>query len=105
MTLLLVLVVVAVGTYGFRVSMVLARERFGTPAWLEPRLRLVAPAVLAALVASSLFIDSGTRSVPGMVEAIAVVAGFVAVRRTGNVAAALAVGLPVYWLGALTGLA
>lgn len=104
MTLLVVLVLAGVGTYGFRASMVLAGARFGTPKWLEDRLRLVAPAVLAALVAGSLFLDAGRRATPGVAALVAVAAGFVAVRRTGNVAAALAAGLPVYWLATAAGL-
>jgi branched-subunit amino acid transport protein len=93
-----------VGTYALRASMVAAQDRFGIPAWLERHSSLISASVLGAMVASSLSPSDGARLVPGVVEAGAVAVAFVAVRRTGNLAWALAVGLPVFWLGQATGL-
>jgi hypothetical protein len=38
------------------------------------------------------------------VELVAIAAGFIAVRRTGNVLHAFTAGLPVLWLGTAVGL-
>ena len=103
MSLLIALVVAGVGTYLFRISLVAGRERFATPPWLESRLPLVGPSVLAAIVTSSLIVTDGSPAMPTPVEAVAVVAALLAVRRTGNLGAALAVGLPIYWLGTTLG--
>lgn len=49
----------AAGTYLIRVSMVVALGRLQLSARVAQGLRLVAPAVLAALVAQTLFLDDG----------------------------------------------
>jgi len=56
---LLQIMLVALGTYLLRVSMVVALGRFALPPSVERALRLVAPAVLAALVAQTLLLDDG----------------------------------------------
>ena len=67
-------------------------------------MRFVGPAALAALTAMLLFTQGGTlRAVP-VAELVAIVAGTLAVRRTGAVAYAFVVGLPVFWLLTLAGL-
>ena len=100
---LVTMVLAGVGTFLLRISMVLAGRRFSATRWIERRMGLIGPAALAALVASSIFIDAGSRTMPGIVEAAAVGLGFVAVRRTENIGAALVVGLPVYWVGVALG--
>jgi len=67
-------------------------------AWLQ----LAGPAALAALVATHL--AAGDASGVDLAVVLAAVCGFVAVRRTGNVIAALAVGMPVLWLAHAAGL-
>lgn len=104
MNVWLTMVLVGAGTYLFRSSMILARDRFGELHWLEQRLTFVGPSVLAAIVAASLFTHDGARTTPSWLALAAVAAGFLSVRRTGNVGAALAVGLPIYWVGSLFGL-
>lgn len=59
MSPLVQILLVAAGTYGLRVSMVLALGRFDLPPIVQEALRLVAPAVLAALVVQTLLLDDG----------------------------------------------
>jgi branched chain amino acid efflux pump len=92
------------GTYLLRISMVAAHERFGTVDRLNRHLRFVSPSVLAAILAASLLVPHDQHGRPAPAELAAVVAAFVAVRRTGNAAWALAVGFPVYWGAVAVGL-
>lgn len=50
---------VAIGSYAIRVSMILALGRIELSPGVERGLRLVAPAVLAALVVQTLFLEDG----------------------------------------------
>lgn len=65
-----------------------------TATWIA----LVTPAVLAAMVASALFLDHGELAKPDPSEVLAVVAAVAVVRHTRNMSTALLVGLPVYWI-------
>lgn len=94
----LVMALAGLGTYLLRVSLVVAHDRFGTPRWLAPHLRMVGPSVLAAILMSSLAVAQDTRTGPAAAEIVAVTAAYLAVRRWGNVSLALVVGFPVYWL-------
>ena len=67
-------------------------------AWLQ----LAGPAALAALIATH--IAAGDGSGVDLAVVLAAVGGFAAVRRTGNVIAALAVGMPVLWIAHAAGL-
>lgn len=97
----LVIVGVGVGTYLFRASMFVVLGQRSLPAWTATPMGLVAPAAVAALVASLLFTRQGHIEALPMPELAAVVAGFLAVRRSGNVMHALVAGMPVFWfLGA-----
>ena len=98
MTAWLVIVAVAVGTYALRASMFLVLGRRTLPAWTDLPMSFVAPAAIAALTASMLFTSHGAISAPPLAELAAVGGGFAIVRRTGNVAHAFAVGLPIFWL-------
>jgi branched-subunit amino acid transport protein len=88
----LVIGAIGLGTYVLRLSMLLlfSRRLMGDPN--RACLQYVAPAALAALV-TTMLAPNGTVANP--VELLAVVAGFAASRRSGNVLHALAVGLPV----------
>ena len=97
--------VAAVITFGLRSAMTLVGDRGSSSSPMGQAIGLVAPAVLTAIVAATLLLDHGELVQPRLVEAAAVLAAIIAVRRTSNVSMALAVGLPVYWLGALAGLA
>ena len=89
--------IVGVGTFLMRASLVTALAGVTIPERVERTLRLVAPAVLAAIVAQSLFLDDGSaRSfsswhVGGLVAALAV-------WRTNSVGLALATGMSAHWL-------
>lgn len=104
MTALIAFAVAGLLTFGLRTSMVFAGPRVRSSEWLGARIGLVAPGVMAAMVVSMVAIEHGDRIMPSAGELAAVIAAIVAARRTGNPAAALAVGLPVYWACALTGL-
>jgi len=103
MTAILAFSFAAAITYFMRSSVTLAGAAASAPR-IGPWLALVSPAVLMALVASSLVLDHGTVVVPHGGETLAIVLAAVAVRVSGNVSMALAVGLPVYWLTSALGL-
>jgi hypothetical protein len=84
--------------------MIFAAPRIRSSEWLGARIGLVAPAVMAAMVVSMLAVEHDHRVMPSVGEAAAVLGAIVAARRVGNPAVALAVGLPIYWICALTGL-
>ncbi len=90
-------VIVGVGTFVMRASLVTALAGVTIPDRVERTLRLVAPAVLAAIVAQSLFLDDGSARgfsswhVGGLVAALAV-------WRTKSVGLALAAGMAAHWI-------
>ena len=100
------LVVIAIGVIGYALQaaiLVTVATRPLSDRVLVP-MRFVGPAALAALTATLVFTRGGTlRAVP-VAELVAIVAGTLAVRRTGSVAHAFVVGLPVFWLLTLAGL-
>ncbi|MDH4171520.1 MAG: AzlD domain-containing protein [Acidimicrobiia bacterium] len=98
MTPWLVIVAVALGTYAIRASMFVLVGVRPLPRRLEAMLGLVAPAAVAALVSSIVLIRAGSVEPAPIPELAAIAAGLVAVRRTGNVLAAFAVGMPLFWL-------
>lgn len=100
MTAVLAFTLAGAVTYLLRSSVIIAGAAFSSPK-IGPWIALVSPAVLTALVASALLLDTGKMMTPELGEALAVGAAVLAVRRTGNVSVALAVGLPVYWLAAI----
>jgi branched-subunit amino acid transport protein len=98
MTALPVVLAAGGGTYLLRVSMFVVLGARAIPPWAEPVLSLVAPAAVAALTASMLLTTEGELRPMPLAELIAVAAGFVAVRRTGQLMHAFVVGLPVLWV-------
>lgn len=92
-------------TYVLRGSMTIAGDRVARSTRLATVTALVTPAVLASILITGLAGHDGRLSAPPPADLAAVVAAFVVARRTGNFGLALAVGLPVYWLGRLAGLA
>lgn len=97
MTAWLVILTVAAGTYLFRVAMFLVVDRWSPPPRTAAALGLVAPAAIAALVASAMLTADHRVSVAPLAELLAIGAAFVVVRRTGNVSHAFFVGLPLVW--------
>lgn len=93
-----VIIAVIAGTYLLRASMLVALGNRRLPGWTDRPMALVSPAAIAALVASSLAIRDGNVAVPPLPEIVAVAAGYLAVRRSGNLMHAFALGLPVLWV-------
>ncbi len=98
MTVWLVIALVGLGTYCFRVSMFLILGRWSLPAWTEQPMAIVGPAAVAALVASLALTSGGRPVAPSVPVTAALIAGFLATRRSGNVMHAFAAGLPAFWL-------
>ncbi len=105
MTVIAIFALAGTGTYLLRTSMILAPSDLAGSPWLERRIALLSPAVLAAIIASALFVSNQRVSAPNPVEVVAVLAALIAVHRTKNISSALLVGLPIYWIGAIAGLA
>ncbi|HEY3485770.1 MAG TPA: AzlD domain-containing protein [Ilumatobacteraceae bacterium] len=101
MSTFVAMLLLGIGTYAFRASLVVAVDRFGAPVWLDQLLAVVTPAVLAAMATSSLLLHHGEPAWPALVDVLVVAAAVVVVRRTRNVGLGLAVGLPLAWLLAL----
>lgn len=96
-TLWLVISVVAVATYGLRLSFLLLFGRIDeVPDVVDAPLRYVAPAVLAALVLPELLVVDGSIAVANPRLVAGLVAGVVA-WRTENIAATVGVGMIVLW--------
>jgi branched-subunit amino acid transport protein len=104
MTAWLVIVAVGLGTYAFRAVTFAVVAARGLPAWAERPLAFVGPAALGALVGGMLLTSHGRAELPTLADAIAVLAAFVTVRRTGDIARGILVGFPVLWaLSSLAG--
>jgi branched-subunit amino acid transport protein len=84
---------IGLGTYSLRLCMLVVLAGRSLPPRARSAVGLVAPAALSALV-STMLIENAGRAGPA--ETAAVLAGFVAVRRTHNVVHAFVVGLPVF---------
>ena len=99
----IVIAAVAAGTYALRAGMFVALGSRALPGWTARPMALVGPAAIAALVASSLAARGDELVTPAAGELLAVVAGGLAVRRTGNVMHAFAAGMPVLWAATALG--
>jgi len=104
MSPLVIFLLGAIATYSLRTVMVLGEGRSSAIDWVHHNVALVSPAVLAAIVASAVFVANGSIVIPNLAILAAVAAGAYGVHRTGNVAMALAAGLPIYWIGTVAGL-
>jgi branched-subunit amino acid transport protein len=99
MSVWLVIVLVGLGSYVFRVSMVLLIDRFDLPAWVGRASGFVAPAAFAALAAGAIATQSMSRDLLHAVPPLgAVAAAIVAVRLTGKSYMAVIAGMPVLWI-------
>lgn len=99
-----IFVLAGLATYLLRSALIIGNGLITQGGWIEQRIVFVGPAVLAALIASSLFIADGGPAVGRPAEILAVAAGFGIVARTDNVGLALMVGLPVFWVASALGL-
>lgn len=91
----IVIVAVGLGSYLFRLSMIILTGRITMPPYLERASGLVVPAAFAALAAAAC---SGLGVTRAAAPLAAVVAAVIAVLRTGSSQAAILVGMPVLWI-------
>lgn len=104
MTVVLTFSLAAVVTFALRSWMTVAGGRLVESPRFAELTALVTPAVLAAMIASGLLLTHGRASVPAAGALLAVLAAFWTVRRSGNVAVGLVVGLAVHALALAVGL-
>lgn len=90
-----VVLIAGVGSYLFRVSMVLLAARGSLPPSFERATRFAVPTAFATLAAGALVTQADAG--PVLVPVAAVVVAVIAVRRTGKPIAALVAGMPVVW--------
>jgi branched-subunit amino acid transport protein len=102
MTTWLVVLAVAAGTYVIRAGPFVGLAGRRLPVAVQSWLALAGPAAMATLVVGALVSGRGGATAP---EAIAGLAAFVTVRRTGNVTHAFVVGMPALWAFSAIGLA
>ena len=94
----IVIVGAALCTYALRASAVVVLDRRPLPAAAVSRMRVVAPAVLGAVLVSAMISSAGRVHVPSLGDTLGVLAGIAVVLRTGRAAHALLVGLPIAWI-------
>jgi branched-subunit amino acid transport protein len=95
----LVIVAAGLGSYLFRISMVVLADRVTMPEPLERASTFVAPAAFAALAAGGIAANNAGVEVAGWTAPLAaVVIAVVAVRLTGRPYAALLAGMPTLWI-------
>jgi branched-subunit amino acid transport protein len=95
----IVIVAAGLGSYLFRLSMIILAGRITMPPSLERASGLVTPAAFAALAAAG--VAAACRGL-GVTQAaaplVAVAVAVIAVLRTGSSRAAILVGMPVLWV-------
>ena len=95
----LVIVAVGLGSYLFRLSMIILTGRITMPPYLERASGLVVPAAFAALAAAGVAAACSGLGITGAAAPLtAVAAAVIAVLRTGSPQAAILVGMPVLWI-------
>jgi branched-subunit amino acid transport protein len=75
-TALIVLVILAAGTYAIRATGILLRDRIVLPSWLTTLLPIAATTLLAALIATAVFTNAGHLSL-GVARPAGVLVGVV----------------------------
>lgn len=102
MTPYLVVLAVGLGSYAFRVSILVLAARAGLPPVVERAAQHAVPVSFAALAATAVADQVATADV-ALPPIAAVIAAVGAVHRTGRPYAAIAAGMPTLWvLTALT---
>jgi branched chain amino acid efflux pump len=99
MTAWLVILVAGLGTYVFRLSVIVLADRITMPAYLERATGFVAPGAFAALAATGVAascLELGATEAAAPLAAIAV--AIIAVLRTGSAYAAILAGMPTLWI-------
>jgi branched-subunit amino acid transport protein len=99
MSVWLVVLAAGLGSYLFRLSMVVLVERIGTPVRLARASAFVVPASFGALAAGGVLANAAGAGIVHAIPPLAAVAVAVAaVRRTGSPYTAIAVGMPALWV-------
>jgi branched-subunit amino acid transport protein len=98
MTAWLVIIAIGIGSYAMRAVMLALVSSRPPPASIDSAMRHLGPAAIAALTATMAFTRAGSIRPLPIAELAAIAAGFITVRRTGNVLHAITVGLPTMWL-------
>ena len=95
----IVIVATGLGSYLFRLSMIILTGRITLPPSLERASGLVVPAAFAALAAAGVAAACGGLGITQAAAPLAAVAAAViAVLRTGSPQAAILVGMPALWV-------
>lgn len=90
--------IAGIGTYAIRASVIaLVGQGVTIPARVERTLRLIAPAVLSAIIANSLLLDRGTAN-PRVSWYVAAVAAALIVHRFRSAAWAMIVAIAAVWV-------
>lgn len=98
MTAWTVILLAGLGSYLFRISMVLLAERVPLPATVERASGFVAPAAFAALAATGIATATGTDLTQAVPLLAAAAVAVIAVRHTGRPYLAVVAGMPTLWL-------
>ena len=95
----IVIVAAGLGSYLFRLSMIILTGRITMPPRLERAAALVGPAAFAALAATGVATAcTGLDVTRAAVPLVAAAAAIIAVLRTGSSRAAILVGMPALWV-------
>jgi branched-subunit amino acid transport protein len=97
MTAFVVVIAAGIGSYLFRISMLVVAARGGLPPVLERAARFAVPTAFATLAAGALA-SHATTGAEAVAPVVAVTVAAVAVHRTGSPHAALLAGMPALWL-------
>ena len=95
----IVILAAGLGSYLFRLSMIVLASRITMPAYLERASGLVAPAAFAALAAAGVATACrGLGATQAAAPLAAVAVAIIAVLRTGSPQAAILAGMPALWV-------
>jgi branched-subunit amino acid transport protein len=99
MTVWLVVLLAGLGSYLFRISMVMLADRVTMPEKVEQASAFVAPAAFAALAATGITASALGADIAGALPPLAAVAvAIIAVHRTGRPYMAVLAGMPALWI-------
>jgi branched-subunit amino acid transport protein len=95
----IVILAAGLGSYLFRLSMIVLASRITMPEYLERASGLVGPAAFAALAATGVAAACrGLDLTQAAAPLAAVAAAVIAVLRTGSSQAAILAGMPAFWI-------
>jgi len=92
-----VVTAVGIGSYLFRISMLVLASHIGSPRVIERAARHAVPVSFAALATAALVERVGATDVT-VAPIVSMVVAIAAVRRTGSPHTALVAGMPTLWL-------